>query len=73
MSEDSNKKDKKLDLNKVEEPATEYSTEKTYANIEEHPLFIKVIEKSIKEAAEGKTFTTEEVMKMTKEKYPFLK
>ncbi|WP_395065304.1 hypothetical protein [Flavobacterium sp.] len=73
MSDNSNKKDKKLDLNKVEEPITEYSKEKTYANIEEHPLFIKVIEKSIKEAAEGKTFTTEEVMKMTKEKYPFLK
>ena len=73
MTEDSNKKDKNLDLNKVEEPAAEYSTQKTYANIEDHPLFIKVIEKSIKEAAEGMTFTTEEVMKMTKEKYPFLK
>ena len=73
MSEDSNKKDKKLDLNKVEEPAAEYSTEKTYANIEDHPLFIKVIEKSIKEAEEGKGSTTEEVMKRVKEKYPFLK
>ena len=52
MSDNSNKNDKKLDLNKVEEPAAEYSTEKTYANIEDHPLFIKVIEKSIKEAEE---------------------
>lgn len=73
MSDNSNKKDKNLDLNKVEEPITEYSADKTYSNIEDHPLFIKVIEKSIKEAVEGKTFTTEEVMKMTKEKYPFLK
>ena len=73
MSENSNKKDNKLDISKVEEPITEYSTEKTYANIEDHPLFIKVIEKSIKEAAEGKGSTTEEVMKRVREKYPFLK
>ena len=73
MGDNSNKKDKKPDLNKVEEPAAEYSTEKTYANIEDHPLFIKVIEKSIKEAEEGKGSTTEEVMKRVKEKYAFLK
>jgi len=73
MSDNSNKNNKKLDLKKVEEPITEYSTQKTYANIEDHPLFIKVIEKSIKEAEEGKGSTTEEVMKRVKEKYPFLK
>lgn len=73
MSDNSNKNDKNVDLNKVEEPASEYSTEKTYANIEDHPLFIKVIEKSIKEAEEGKGSTTEEVMKRVKEKYAFLK
>lgn len=73
MSEDSNKKDIKPDLNKVEEPVTEYSTGKTYTNIEEHPLFAKVIEKSKKDAAEGKGSTTEEVMKRVREKYPFLK
>ena len=73
MSDNSNKKDKKLDFDKVEEPITEYSTEKTYGNIEEHPLFIRVIEKSIKDAAQGKGSTTEEVMKRVKEKYSFLK
>jgi hypothetical protein len=73
MIENLNKKDKNPDLNKVEEPITEYSTEKTYTNIEQHPLFAKVIEKSKKEAAEGKGSTTEEVMKRVKEKYPFLK
>lgn len=72
MSDNSNKKDKKLDLNKVEEPITEYSSEKTYANIEDHPLFAKVIEKSKKDAGEGKGSTTEEVMKRVREKYPFL-
>ena len=71
MSEDSNKKDKKLDLNKVEEPMVEYNSEKKYATIEEHPLFIKVIEKSMKEADEGKGSTTEEVMQRVREKYPF--
>jgi hypothetical protein len=73
MSEDSNKKDKKLDLNKVEEPTIEYNSEKIYANIEDHPLFAKVIEKSMKEADEGKGSTTEEVMQRVREKYPFLK
>lgn len=73
MSNNSNKNDKNLDLNKVEEPITEYSVEKTYPNIEVHPLFAKVIEKSKKEAAEGKGSTTEEVMKRVREKYPFLK
>jgi hypothetical protein len=72
MSDNSNKKDKKPDLTKVEEPITEYSEEKTYANIEDHPLFAKVIEKSKKDAAEGKGSTTEEVMKRVREKYPFL-
>jgi predicted transcriptional regulator len=32
-----------------------------------------LIEKGLKEIEEGKTFTNEEVMRMTKEKYPFLK
>ena len=74
MSDNSNKKDKKLDLNKVEEPATEYSLEKkTTDDSELHPVLVKLIEKSIKEADEGKTFTHEEVMRMTKERYPFLK
>lgn len=73
MSEDSNKKDKNLDLNKVEEPITVYNPEKTYANIEDHPLFIKVIEKSKKDLKEGKGIPHEVVMKNLKEKYPFLK
>lgn len=73
--ENSNKKYKSQEsiTPKVEEPTIAYNSEEVYANIEEHPLFIKVIEKSIKEVNEGITFTTEEVMKMTKEKYPFLK
>jgi hypothetical protein len=75
MSDNSNKKDTtpKSITPIVEEPRIVYNSEKKYANIEDHPLFIKVIEKSIKEAAEGKGSTTEEVMKRVREKYPFLK
>ena len=73
--DNSNKKYKTPDSNisKVEEPTVAYDSEKTYANIEDHALFVKVIEKSIKEAKEGKGSTTEEVMKRVREKYPFLK
>lgn len=74
MSDDSNKKDKKLDLNKVEEPSTDYSLEKMATDDSElHPVLIQLLEKSIKEADEGKGFTTEEVMKRVREKYPFLR
>lgn len=58
---------------KIEEPTVAYNSEKTYANIEDHPLFAKVIEKSKKDAAEGKGLTTEEVMKRVREKFPLLK
>jgi hypothetical protein len=42
-----NKKDKIPNsiISKVEEPAVAYNLEKKYANIEDHPLFAKVIEK----------------------------
>ena len=71
--DNSNKDQKKPDLHKVEEPTVVYNSEKTYVNIEDHPLFAKVIEKSKKDAAEGKGSTTEEVMKRVREKYSFLK
>ena len=72
--EDSNNKESKPDLiSKVEESTVIYNSEVKYTRIEEHPLFAKVIEKSIKEADGGKGFTTEEVMKKIKEKHPFLK
>lgn len=72
--ENSNKKHPKPDtISKVEEPALEYKSQKVYANIEDHPLFTKLIEKSIQEAEEGKLIPHEEVMKRVKEKFPFLK
>ena len=73
MSEDSNKKDKKLDLNKVEEPTIAYNLEKTYANIEDHPLFAKVIEKGMRESELGLGISHEEMKRITKLRYPFLK
>ena len=72
--EDSNKKDSKPDLiSKVEESTVIYNSEIKYTRIVEHPLFAKVIEISVKEADEGKGFTTKEVMKRIREKHPFLK
>ena len=61
--------------NKIEEPIKAYEvTAKSEATSEElHPVLVQLLEKSIKEIEEGKTFTHEEVMRMTKEKYPFLK
>jgi len=73
--ENSNKKYKISDLiiHKVKEPAEVYVSEKTFENIEEHPLFIKVIEKSKQDLREGKGIPHDVVMKNIKEKYPFLK
>ena len=61
--------------NKIEEPAEAYEVtpKKEVTSEELHPVLVQLLEKSIKEIEEGKTFTHEEVMRMTKEKYPFLK
>lgn len=72
----SNKKYRQSDsiISKVEEPAIEYNVEeKIYANIEDHPLFAKVIEKSRQDAKDGKGISHEEMKRRTKERYPFLK
>jgi hypothetical protein len=60
--------------NIVEEPAAVYEVNPNseVTSEELHPVLIQLLEKSIKEAEEGKTFSHEEVMRMTKEKYPFL-
>lgn len=73
MSEDSNKKDKKSGLNKVEEPITEYLKNKVADDSELHPILIKLIEKSKQDLKEGKGIPHEVVMRNLKEKYPFLK
>ncbi len=61
--------------NRIEEPTEAYEVTPTNEVISEelHPVLIQLIEKGLKEIEEGKTFTNEEVMRMTKEKYPFLK
>ena len=74
--DNSNKKHKKSDsiILKVEEPVMQYNVaEKIYANIEDHPLFAKVIEKSIQDSKDGKGISHEEMKRRVKEKYPFLK
>ena len=61
--------------NKIEEPSEIYEvTQNNEATSEElHPVLIQLLEKSIQEAEEGKFISHEEVMRMMKEKYPFLK
>lgn len=61
--------------NRIEEPTEAYEvTPKDEVTSEElHPVLLQLIEKGLKEIEEGKTFTHDEVMRMTKEKYPFLK
>ena len=74
MSDNSNKNDKNLDLNKVEEPITEYLTENKVDNDSNlHPILIKLLEESIREADEGKLISHDEVMRRTREKFSFLK
>ncbi|WP_026704326.1 hypothetical protein [Flavobacterium soli] len=58
----------------AKEPSEVYETSsKIDVNIENHPLFAKVIEKSKKDLKEGKGIPHEVVMRNLKEKYPFLK
>ena len=74
--DNSSKKHKASDpiMPKVEEPTVEYNAvEKIYTNIEDHPLFAKVIEKSRKQHKEGLGFSHEEAMRRIKLKFPFLK
>ena len=55
-------------INKVEEPIAEYNVEKNSVNEEElHPVLVKLLEKSIQEANEGKLIPHEEAMRRIKE------
>jgi hypothetical protein len=61
-------------INKVEEPITEYNVEKNVDQEEElHPVLVKLLEKSIKNHEEGNVISHEEAMRRIKERYPFLK
>ena len=74
--DNSNKNHKKSDsvISKVEEPTIQYNVEeKIYTNIEDHPLFAKVIEKSKKQHEDGLGFSHEETMRRIKLKFSFLK
>ena len=67
----SKKEDK---INKVEEPNTAYEINSTSeSDTEMHPILMQLLEKSIKEAEEGKLIPHDEVMKRVKEKFSFLK
>jgi hypothetical protein len=57
--------------NRIEEPTEAYEVTPTneVTSEELHPVLLQLIEKGLKEIEEGKTFTNEEVMRMTKEKF----
>ncbi|WP_299519526.1 hypothetical protein, partial [uncultured Flavobacterium sp.] len=64
----------KKDMNKVEEPITDYNLDTKVVQEEElHPILIKLLEKSIQDSKEGKGISHEEMQKRIKLKYPFLK
>ena len=69
-----NQSHEKKDINKVEEPITDYKVEKNAFQEEElHPVLVKLLEKSIKNHKEGNVISHEEAMNRIKERYPFLK
>ena len=79
MSENSNKKDNKLDLNKVEEPAVVYEKTTNQSQVDSDAewdkmpdVLKKLLEKGIKESEQGLGISHEEMMKRVKAKYPFL-
>lgn len=61
------------DINKVEESTTDNVEKDAVQDEELHPILIKLLEKSIQEADEGKLIPHEEAMRRIKERYPFLK
>ena len=75
MSDNSNNNDKKLNFNKVEEPNVVYNSSSKIEDrdLELNPILTQLIEKSIKEADEGKTFTHEEALSRIRKKIQSLK
>ena len=71
--ENSKKYDSESKINLVEETTTAYKLEIKNDDIESHPLFAKVIEKCLEDSKAGKGISHAEMIKKTKEKYPFLK
>ena len=75
MSINSNKNKENPDFYNLEEPAVAYNvTPKTEVEDSEmHPILIKLLEKGIKEANEGKLISHEEAMRRIKIKIQSLK
>ena len=61
--------------NNVNEPSEVYKTTSNTGSTSQelHPILLKLLEKSLQDAKDGKGFTTEEVMQRVKEKFPFIK
>ena len=65
----------KKEINKVEEPSEVYEAtpKNDLVSDDLHPVLVQLLEKSIQQANEGILISHEEVIRQTKEKYPFLK
>ncbi len=60
--------------NTVNEPSQVYQSPEIDAKEENlHPILEKLLEKSLKEADEGRGISNEEMQRRIKERYPFLK
>ena len=72
MAEDSNKKDKNLDLNKVEEPITEYSADNEIAeDFELNKVLNQMLKIGLNQIELGQTKPHDQVMAEMKLKYNF--
>jgi len=71
MSNHFNKKETNLDLNKVEEPIAEYSSEKTQLDSELISVLNQMLKIGLKQIELGQTKPHEQVMTEMKLKYNF--
>jgi len=72
MSDNSNKNDKKLDLNKVEEPITEYSADNEIAeDFELNKVLNQMLKIGLNQIELGQTKPHDQVMTEMKLKYNF--
>jgi hypothetical protein len=59
----------------LQEPATEYVkpiSEASETEEEMHPILVQLLEKALEESEQGLGIPHEEMMKIVKEKYPFI-
>ncbi len=53
-------------------PTTLYQSKQDIEDEQLHPILVQLLEKAIQESKDGKLIPHDEVMKMARERYPFL-